>query len=339
MMKNCLPRQYFFAVISLTPGYAVDQDFGQAAAKNRNSETPDKRNLRMHKITHPAAGQPVLLKDLLRRLNISLTLRRKLKQSPGAILVNDEPAAWLTTVNPGDTVTILWPGECRVPPSPLPLAIVYEDESLLVIDKPAGLLVHPTSGPPEPTLANAVVHHLSAGQHRPGGFHPLHRLDRNTSGLILIAKNPHVQHLLSGDGGKQITREYLALVSGAVRPAAGIIDAPIGRRPGSIIERMVNPDGQPATTLYETVRVLAGHCLLKLKLETGRTHQIRVHLAHIGHPILGDDLYGGSTEHIQRQALHAARLRFTHPLTGEQLDLSAPLPADMAGVLSRLAAD
>lgn len=293
----------------------------------------------MYKVTHPANGQPAILKDLLRRLNISLTLRRKLKQAPDAIKVNGQPAGWLAIVKPGDTVTIEWPGECRIIPAPLPLSIVYEDEALLVINKPAGLLVHPTSGPPEPTLANAVVHYLGAGHPRSCGFHPLHRLDRNTSGLILLAKNPHIQHLLSVGDAKQITREYLALVSGIVQPPTGVIDAPIGRHPASIIERMVRSDGQPAVTAYETVQHFRRHCLLKLRLETGRTHQIRVHLAHIGHPILGDDLYGGSTEHINRQALHAARLRFTHPLTGENIDLAVPPPADMASLLAWLAAD
>ncbi len=244
---------------------------------------------------------------------------------------------WPTAVAPGDHLTIDWPGETAIVPLPLPLAIRYEDDHLLVADKPAGLLVHPASGPPEPTLANAVVHHLRAGG-QSGAFHPVHRLDRNTSGLILIAKNPYIQHLLFKGGGKAVDRTYLALVTGHPQPPAGLIDAPIGRHPGSIVERIVRPDGQAAQTSYQTVAAAGPHSLLSLRLHTGRTHQIRVHLDHIGHPILGDDLYGGSTALIGRPALHAAALAFTHPATGQRLNLTSPLPEDMARLLAGLQA-
>ena len=271
---------------------------------------------------------PLPVGDLLRRLRFSLTLRRKLKTTPGTILVNGRPAAWQDSVGPGDTLAIAWPEETAIPPLPMPLTIAYEDDHLLVADKPAGLLVHPASGPPEPTLANAVVHHLrsrGAGT----GFHPVHRLDRNTSGLVVIAKNPYIQHLL---GNRTLERSYLALVTGQPLPPAGVIDAPIGRHPHSIIERVVRPDGQSAVTRYETVAAAGPHALLRLYLLTGRTHQIRVHLAHIGYPLLGDNLYGGST----RQALHAAALAFTHPVSGEAVRLSSPLPADMADLIASL---
>lgn len=289
----------------------------------------------MFTFTLPAAEQVVPLGKLLRRLGVSLTLRRKLKASPGAVRVNGLAVPWPALVSPGDVLTVDWPGETAIAPMPLPLAIRYEDDHLLVADKPAGLLVHPVSGPPEPTLANAVVHHLRARGEN-AAFHPVHRLDRNTSGLILIAKNPYIQHLLSWEGGKAVDRSYLALVTGRPRPPTAVIDAPIGRHPHSIVERIVRPDGKAARTSYQTLAAAGPHSLLSLRLHTGRTHQIRVHLAHIGHPILGDDLYGGSTALIGRPALHAAALAFTHPATGERLDLVSPLPADMADLLAAL---
>lgn len=284
----------------------------------------------------PEDAGPLPVGELMRRLKISLTLRRKLKRTAGAVLINGQPADWRQTIHPGDSVVIRWPGECNIPPLPLPLDIVYEDEFLLVADKPAGLLVHPTGDPAEPTLANAVVHHYRLhGVHC--GFHPAHRLDRNTSGLVLIAKNPHIQHLLFAGGGKNLSRVYLALVAGSPSPAAGVIDAPIGRHPASIIQRIVRPDGKLAVTFYETLRNLGEYSLVRLRLATGRTHQLRVHLAHIGHPILGDDLYGGPTLSIQRQALHAAELVFPHPVTHETLSLASPLPQDMARLIGKAA--
>jgi 23S rRNA pseudouridine1911/1915/1917 synthase len=283
----------------------------------------------------PPGDQPVPIFSLLRRLKFSLTLRRKLKRTPDAVRINGQPAAWQAVVCPGDTLTVAWPEECTIVPLPLPLVIRYEDEHLLVADKPAGLLVHPASGPPEPTLANAVIHHLLA-RGEPGSFHPAHRLDRNTSGLILIAKNPYIQHLLFAAGGKAVERSYLALVAGHPHPPAAVIDAPIDRLPGSIIQRAVLPSGKAALTVYETIAAAGLHSLVRLRLLSGRTHQIRVHLAHIGHPILGDDLYGGSTALIGRPALHAAALSFPHPVGGEQITVTSPLPADMARLLATL---
>ncbi len=285
----------------------------------------------------PAEEQPAPLGKLLRRLSFSLTLRRKLKRTPDAVRLNGRPVPWQVVVSPGDTLTIVWPDESDIAPIPLPITVCYEDEHLLVVDKPAGLLVHQASGPPEPTLANAVVHHLRAGGEA-GAFHPAHRLDRNTSGLILIAKNPHIQHLLFADDGKHLDRTYLALVTGHPHPPAALIEAPIGRLAGSIIQRTVSPEGKAASTAYETVAAAGPHSLVRLRLLTGRTHQIRVHLSHIGHPILGDDLYGGSTVLIGRPALHAAALSFTHPIGGLPVSLTSPLPEDMACLLAGLQA-
>lgn len=280
----------------------------------------------------PGDFPPLPLYDALRRLRFSLTLRRKLKQVPGSLALNGTPAAWQDWVRPGDNLTVIWPEESALQPLDLPLCLRYEDEHLLVADKPAGMLVYPTDNPAEPTLANAVLFHLaSRGQQR--CFHPVHRLDRQTSGLIVIAKNPLIHHLLAAEGEKKLIREYLAVVSGVILPPAGTVDAPIARHPASIITRIVHPAGQTAITCYETLRQFAGYALVKLRLVTGRTHQIRVHMAHIGHPLLGDELYGGSREYIGRQALHAARLAFDHPLTGQPVTITSPLPNDIDALL------
>lgn len=222
-----------------------------------------------------------------------------------------------------------------IEPEDLPLDIRYEDDYLMVVNKPAGQLVHPTTKEAHGTLGNAVLYWYRAhGEHH--AYHPVHRLDRNTSGLVLIAKVPQVQYKLTprrGEG-KLFHREYLALIEGELTPPEGLIDAPIARALPSIILRKVSPDGQAARTHYDTVQTDGHLSLVHLVLDTGRTHQIRVHLAHLGHPLLGDDLYGGSLTRIKRQALHAARLHFRHPLTNEMIDVRSPLPSDMEQIVS-----
>jgi 23S rRNA pseudouridine1911/1915/1917 synthase len=289
----------------------------------------------MFTFTLPASLPPQPVSQLLRSLKFSLTMRRKLKQAEQAILVNGQISCWQQVVFPGDLISICWPANCRVQPLPLPLTIVFEDDFLLVVNKPAGQLVHPTTDPTLTSLANGVVWHLQASGYQ-ACFHPVQRLDRNTSGLLLIAKNPHIQHLLSSDTGLRLQRTYLALATGIIRPGVDVISAPIGRHPDSIIQRRVHPDGQPAVTHYKLLQEVGDNSLVALRLETGRTHQIRVHLASIGHPLLGDDLYGGSTQLIGRQALHAEGLAFTHPLTREKFHLSCPLPEDMAQLITTL---
>ena len=190
--------------------------------------------------------------------------------------------------------------------------------------------MHPTTKEAHGTIANAVLG-LYAARGTRLDFHPCHRLDRNTTGLLLIAKHPEVQYQMAKQG--TLTREYLALIEGALTPPIGTIDAPIARALPSIILRRVSPDGKPACTHYKTEWTNGSHTLLRLQLETGRTHQIRVHLAHLGHPLLGDDLYGGSTERMTRHALHSARLTLTHPRTRENLVVTSPLPEDMARIL------
>lgn len=283
----------------------------------------------------PDSINPLPIKDFLRRhIGFSLTIWRKIKQS-GTLIVNNQHTSFMHIVYPGDTITVLWQQNCTIIPTKLPLTICYEDEYLLIIDKPAGMLVHPTTSEHSATLANAVMHYFHVKEFS-YGFHPVHRLDRNTSGLLLIAKVPHIQHLLSRNEVKNINRQYLALTTGTITPAEGSIDAPIARHPDSIIQRMVHSSGQHAITCYRVLKNLHNASLVELTLLTGRTHQIRVHLSHIGHPLLGDDLYGGSRELITRQALHAVRLSFIHPVSNQVVDVSSPLPKDLLELVNRL---
>ena len=223
-------------------------------------------------------------------------------------------------------------------PENLPLEILYEDESLLVVNKPAHMLVHPISKELHGTLANAVMgYYQRSGQKH--AYHPCHRLDRNTSGLILIAKEPQVQHLLTRNQMKHFHRDYLAISCGSLPYTEGKISLPLGKKEGSFIEQCVRKDemGKPATTLYQVIDYDNEHnlSLLILHLTTGRTHQIRVHMAALGCPLLGDSLYGQESQYINRQALHAFCLTFDHPFTKEHLELKAAPPQDMQQLITK----
>lgn len=284
-----------------------------------------------HIITLPEGAECPAKAYLMRVCGVSSGLWKRIKHS-GTFAVNGIPAiAAHTMLRTSDIVSYELPIVSSVTPERLPLAIVYEDVDLLIIDKPAGQLVHPTTKEAHGTVANAIL-----GLYEERGirldFHPCHRLDRNTTGLLLIAKHPEVQYQIAKQS--TLTREYLGLIDGMLTPTEGTIDAPIARALPSIILRCVSPNGKPARTHYQTEWTNRRHSLLHLGLETGRTHQIRVHLAHLGHPLLGDDLYGGSTELIPRHALHSAQLTLTHPHTGERLSVTSPLPNDMARILS-----
>lgn len=274
------------------------------------------------------------IKDFLRRrAGLSLTLWRKIKTG-GTLKVNSFPASIQSLVHPNDVITVTWPEESTIAAEPLPLIVTYEDEWLLIVDKPPGMLVHPAAGEHSGTLANGIMHYYLKHNYS-CGFHPVNRLDRYTSGLVLIAKRPDIQHWFN-QNQQYIDKQYLAIVSGIPQPTCGIIDAPIGRKTNSIIEREVRPDGQKAITHYRALSCFSHASLLEILLKTGRTHQIRVHLSYIGHPLLGDDLYGGSTDLIARQALHAARLSLPHPVSRRPLIINSPLPADLNNLLIRL---
>jgi 23S rRNA pseudouridine1911/1915/1917 synthase len=247
------------------------------------------------------------------------------------------------------------------PPAPLdtqaqdiPLAVVFEDEHLIVVDKPAGLVVHPAAGNLDGTLVNALLHHCAGrlsginGTLRPG---IVHRIDKDTSGLLVVAKSDAAHEGLARQfADHSIERTYLAICAGLPRPAAGTIEARIGRsdanRKKMAVLAETSSRGKHAVTHYRTISPLDGCALVECRLETGRTHQVRVHLASIGHPLLGDPVYGRDPKalrpllkelHFARQALHAASLGFVHPVTGERLGFTAELPADMAELIDRTA--
>lgn len=282
---------------------------------------------------------PVSVRAFLRqKCGFSHGLWRRLKWN-GTLLVNGvEVRATTAVVRNGDVVTCRMEEQSSLVATPMPLDIRYEDEYMLILNKPAGILVHPTGGDYANTLGNGLLHYYrQTGQAI--DFHPVHRLDRNTTGLVLVAKQPQLQHTLTqGSGGKFFHRSYVAVIEGEMPSLEGTIDLPIARHPDSIIQRICSSDGQTAVTHYRTLARRGGMSLLWLQLETGRTHQIRVHLAAMGHPLLGDDLYGGDMSLIQRQALHAMHLEVANPLTGEEISLYTDVPQDMMAVFGEAGA-
>ena len=257
-----------------------------------------------------------------------------LKLRPDGIRLNGERVHTDRIARAGDELTVRVDdpeGVNTAEAIPAPLSIVYEDEDLAVIEKPAGMLIHAGEGPGGPTLANVLA--ARWGPEQP--FHPVHRLDRGTSGLLLTAKSRYVSELLRRQlHTEDFVREYLALAEGRPEPPRGRIELPLGAKEGERCRQCVREDGRPAVTAYETLTYFAGGSLLRLRLYTGRTHQIRAHLAALGHPLLGDVFYGAHTAAaLGRPALHAAYLRLRHPLTGRTLTFESPLPEELQALM------
>jgi len=254
----------------------------------------------------------------------------------GKIRVNDRLAKASARLNINDRVDIVVPEAppTFLSPEAIPLNIVYQDDDLLVIDKPPGLIVYPAPGHPSHTLVNAIIARfpeLPGDSLRPG---IVHRLDKDTSGLMVVAKNSSAQQdLASQFKAHLVSKTYLALVKGHLTPERGAIDAAIGRDPHNRQRMAVVTQGREARTEYQVINYIGKHTLLEVRPKTGRTHQIRVHLAAIGFPVVGDKIYGVKSPFLSRQFLHASRLGFTHPTTHEYVEFTSDLPADLAQAL------
>ncbi len=271
---------------------------------------------------------------------LSRTQAQKLV-ADGHVTVNGRPAKPGLKLDVGDAVAVSLPPPTPSRPQPeaIPLNIIYEDEDLLVIDKPAGLAVHPAPGHPAHTLVNAILARLPHLADMGNSLRPgiVHRLDKDTSGLLLVAKNPAAQaNLVAQFKSRLVTKAYLALVKGHLTPETGIIEAAIGRDPYRRQRMAIVEGGREACTGYELVRYLDKYTLLEVRPETGRTHQIRVHLAAIGFPVVGDKIYGVKSPHLPRQFLHACRLGFKLPSTGQYVEFQSPLPEDLERVLAEI---
>lgn len=295
----------------------VDGRFTFLSARGHAGETltvelfsPEEATIAATPLTHELSGLRTAAKDSLSQEHYILNI------------TGMETLESVTMVNPVATV--------------LGLNILYEDDYILGVSKRAGQVVHPTPRYPEGTLGNDVsAYWESQGQPRP--FRPVHRIDRNTSGVVIIAKNifAHQQLARQLESGL-IHKRYLGFVSGVVGPNTGFIDQPIGLEAGSFIKRKVRPDGMPALTEYNVLRRFRNVTLLEFILHTGRTHQIRAHCQALGHPLLGDDLYGGCTSLIERQALHALEYSFFHPAYGRKIRVRAPLTPDLRLLIRKL---
>jgi 23S rRNA pseudouridine1911/1915/1917 synthase len=261
----------------------------------------------------------------------------------GEATVNGKLSRPSYRVQVGDKIVVRIPVEIPEPvvPEDIPLDIIYEDDALLVVNKPAGMVVHPALGHASGTLVNALLAYCPqvadvGGVERAG---IVHRLDKDTSGLILIARDEATRSALQRQfKRRQVAKTYLALVEGHVHPREGVIEAPVGRDKRQRKRMAVVRRGREARTMYRAIEYLTDHTLLEVRPHTGRTHQVRVHLAWMGYPVVGDVVYGRRRQRLLRgrHFLHAAGLRFTHPATGEEVEFKAPLPPELAAVLKRL---
>ena len=315
----------------------------------------DRAEFRLHALTLPGEAAGLRFDQALARA-LPQYSRARLRAwiDDGAVQVDGRSLRPKDKVLGGEQVRIQarLPADERVAPEALPLEVVFKDRWLLVIDKPAGLVVHPGAGNPRHTLQNALLA-LDGRLALVPRAGLVHRLDKDTSGLLLVARTPEAHTALVAQmARREIVREYLALCTG-VMSGGGTVDEPIGRHRTQRTRMAVHAGGRPAVTHYRIARRFRAHTLVRVTLETGRTHQIRVHLAHIGYPVVGDPLYGGrrrlpagcrpqlaeTLRSFPRQALHAARLALSHPMTHRDCEWEAPLPRDMQQLLAALEAD
>ena len=294
-------------------------------------------------------GQTPLRVDKYMACHLMDTSRHRVQLAikNGYVRVNDKLAKANLIVRPGDVIRFVMPYERRgfeVLPQDIPLDIVYEDDDLLVVNKPAGMVVHPGHGHFEGTLINALSYHLGISQgpdakdERMGVL--VHRIDMDTSGLLVVAKNDESQLDLAGQFFRHtIERKYVAVVWGNLKEDEGTVEGPIGRHPVDRKKMAINyKNGKDAVTHYKVLERFGNATYIECRLETGRTHQIRVHMTSLGHPLLGDEIYGSGKNpyHLQGQTLHAMVLGFVHPRTGEYMEFSAPLPEYFLNLLEKL---
>lgn len=291
----------------------------------------------MRTLTYTATAQDAgkrVESVLLGPLQISHGLLSRLKRRENGICVNGRRVYTTYVLQAGDEVTAevgdVDPPQ-RLEPVAMDLSVVYEDGDLLILDKLANVPVHPTRDPHERNLEQGLLAYLPAGDYP----HFVSRLDKGTTGLMLVAKSGYVHERMKRRlHTDAFCREYLAVADGIVDPPSGMVDAPIGLADGSTYRHCVRPDGAKSLTVYETVSTAHGRTLLRLKPQTGRTHQLRVHMAHLGYPLTGDWLYGTPSDAILRPALHSCRLAFVHPMTGERIECDSPMPPDMTALIS-----
>lgn len=272
---------------------------------------------------------------LMQTHGFSRKIITRLKREPEHILLNGKHIRMVDPLKTGDLLTVILAEEASdIPPNPaLSVPVIYEDEDIILFDKPAHMPVHPSIAHYYDTLANFFAYYMES-KGLSLVFRPINRLDADTTGLCLVAKNAYVAERLSGNKNSGLDKEYTAILCGEFPQEQGVIHAPIAREPGSIMKRMVSPDGQESTTEYQVLFKKNGYTLVRVHLLTGRTHQIRVHFSHLGYPLAGDDLYGGSLEKIDRQALCCTKLRFCHPVSKQPMEFCINMQDDMKKVLN-----
>lgn len=279
------------------------------------------------------------LKEVLKtKFNISDRLLLKLKTN-NKILINSSSSGIKDFVKPGDIVEVLLDIEednSNIVPTKMDLNILYEDDGLLIINKPAGYPIHPSMLHFEDSISNGIRYYFDTiNLHKK--IRPVNRLDKDTSGVVIFAKNEYIQECLVRQMKQnKFTKEYIAICEGTLPSTSGTIDEPIARKDNSIIERCVSPNGDKAVTHYDVMKSNGSLSVVHVKLETGRTHQIRVHMAHLGNAVLGDTLYGSTSKLIARQALHSYKVCFEHPISHKNIELIAPLFDDMEKIIETI---